>query len=77
MLRQKCRSCGNRKSCGTSWKTSVPVANSVPGPVVDSQCAQSSNVHPGSASGADVTMEDSIRDVNKATQEIRVMQKSL
>ena len=73
---KKCRSCGIRKSCGTTWKTSVPVVNSVPGPAANSQCAQSPSVHAGAGDTGDpdVTMEDSIRDVNKATQEIKVMQ---
>ena len=43
-LKQKCRSCGIRKSRGTSWKTSAPVVSSAPGPVVHSQCSSSLNV---------------------------------
>ena len=52
---------------------------STPGPVANSQCVQSSNVHAGAgdAGDPDVTMEESIRDVNKATQEIKVMQDML
>ena len=58
----------------TATPPPVPVVNDVPGPPADAQGAQSSNVHPGCSSDADVTVEDSIRHVNKATQEIKVMQ---
>ena len=64
---------------GTSSKTSAPAASSAPGPVANSQSAQSPNVHTGvgDTGDPDVTTEESIRDDKKATQEIKVMQDML
>ena len=45
-LKQECCSCGIRKTWGTSWKPSVPFANSVPGPAANAQCAQYTLVAP-------------------------------
>ena len=69
-LKQKCRSCGIHKT----WKLLSPAVTSVHGPAANAQCAQSSNVHFGCSGDANVAMEDSVLDVNKTTEEIKVMQ---